>query len=127
MLSEKYIRRNGSGIFEIFCTFDSNPAAEIVWKRNTTNASSRNINVTELFLSSNVYNTRKKSVLRIDVVGEQMQGEYQCTATNQQGSTTQKTQLIVHCKYTRNMLFVLFNAMQHNSTNCTQVQHRKLN
>ena len=100
MLSEKYVRRNGSGKFEIFCTFDANPAAEIVWKRNKTSINSKHINVTETVLTSNVYNTRKTSVLSADVDEEHVQGEYQCIATNQQGDATQQTQLIVHCKYT---------------------------
>ena len=113
MLLERYVRQNGSGKFEIFCTFDANPVAEIIWKRNKKTVNSKNINVTEIILSSNVYNTRKKSVLRMDAVERHMQGEYECIATNQQGISIQKTQLIVHCKYTCNMLFIV----QHISTN----------
>ena len=102
MISEKYVRPNGSR-FEIFCTFDANPVAKIAWKHNKKNVDSRNSKVTEIVLSSNVYNTRKRSFLRIDVVEKHMQGEYQCIAANLLGSATLQTQLIVHCKYTCNI------------------------
>ena len=98
MLSERYLRRNGSFKFQIFCTFDAQPAADIAWKFNKRDVNSKSINVTEVVLSSNVYTTRKRSFLTIDVVDRHMQGEYQCIATNLLGNATQQTQLIVHCK-----------------------------
>ena len=98
MLSERYLRRNGSLNFQIFCTFDAHPAAEITWKFNKRDVNSTNINVTEVILSSNVYTTRKRSFLTIDVVDRHMQGEYQCIATNLLGIAMQQTQFIVHCK-----------------------------
>ena len=73
--------------------------------------------MTEMVLSSNIYNTRKKSVLRIDMVEEELQGDYQCIAANQLGNTTQQTKLIVHCKY------MLQNWMQYDTTHCNMVQH----
>ena len=102
MISERYVKPDRTR-FEIFCTFDANPAAKIAWKYNKTNVDSRNIKVTEIVLSSNVYNTRKRSFLRIDVVEKHMQGGYQCIATNLLGSATLQTQLIVQCKYTCNI------------------------
>ena len=99
MLSERYIRRNGSGKLEFQCTFDSNPEAEIKWRYNVTGINNKSFNVTEMVLSSNIYNTRKKSVLRIDIIEEDLQGEYQCIAANHLGNSTQQTKLIVHCKY----------------------------
>ena len=105
MLLEKYIGLNGSRKFEIFCTFDANPTAEIIaWKYNKAVINSTKVNVSEIVLSSNVYNTRKRSFLRIDEVERHMQGEYQCIATNMLGNATQQTQLIVHCKYAYNIL-----------------------
>ena len=98
MLSERYLRRNGSLNFQILCTFDAHPEAEITWKFNKRDVNSTNINVTEVILSSNVYTTRKRSFLTIDIVDRHMQGDYQCIATNLLGNATQQTQLIVHCK-----------------------------
>ena len=111
VLSETYVRRNGSGRFQIECIFDANPGAQLTWKyNNNTRINNKYQNVTEVVLSSNVYNTRKKTVLRIDMVDEQLQGIYQCIATNQQGNATQKTKLIVQCKYRFNIM--LLNIMQ---------------
>ena len=98
MLSERYLRRNGSLNFQIFCTFDAQPVADITWKFNKRDVNSKSINVTEVILSSNVYTTRKRSFFTINVVDRHMQGEYQCIATNLLGNATQQTQLIVHCK-----------------------------
>ena len=127
LLSEKYLRLNGSRKFEMFCTFDANPEARIVWKFNKRNIASKNVNVTEIVLSSNVYNTRKRSFLRIEVVDRHMQGEYQCIATNLLGNATQQTQLIVHCKYAYNIFITLsisYNIVQRTSKG---VQHSNIN
>ena len=121
MLSKEYLRLNGSRKFEMFCTFDANPEARIVWKFNKRNIASKNVNVTEIVLSSNVYNTRKRSFLRIDEVERHMQGEYQCIATNLLGNATQQTQLIVHCKYPYTILLshsMSCNIMQRISRKC---------
>ena len=121
MLSREYLRLNGSRKFEMFCTFDANPEARIVWKFKNRNIASKNVNVTEIVLSSNVYNTRKRSFLRIDEVERHMQGEYQCIATNLLGNATQQTQLIVHCKYEHNILLshsMSCNIMQRISRKC---------
>ena len=98
LLPEQYLRVNGSGKLELECIFEANPDATVTWKYNNSNADGNSFNITEAVLSSSIYATRKRSVLRIEMVDEKLQGLYECNATNHQGSVKQQTQLVVHCK-----------------------------
>lgn len=98
MLPARFLLVNGSGSLEMECTFDANPDASISWKYNNTEIVSRSMNITENVLHSDVYYTRKRSALRIEMVEEQFQGMYECIAMNPQGNNTQQTALIVHCE-----------------------------